>query len=226
MALSKIDTAGLAADAVDNTIVDLADNYTYSGSVAVPGHVVQVVSNNLQTPLAYSAANGSGQASVTNGWTVIPSELHTDITAKLANSKFFVQFDGNMSAGGGNLYGDWIGGFGLLVDPAGGTSWTIIGSGDNGAATTNRKFFISRASADGAGNDSYPQISLNASYLYNSSVSAGATLRFAVEYFHYYHATYHPTLYINRSQSATNSGSSNAYQGASATTLTVMEIAQ
>ena len=37
MALSKIDTAGLAADAVDNTILDLAGNYAFTGTVTGAG---------------------------------------------------------------------------------------------------------------------------------------------------------------------------------------------
>ena len=193
--------------------------------VPAAGSVVQVVSTNLQTPIAYSSANGSGQATVTNGWTIIPSELHTDITAKASNSKFLVQFDGNISADATGGYGDWIGGFGLLVDPAGGTSWTIIGSGNNGTATSNRKFFFSRAGPTGGGNDGYHSIPLSGSVLYGSSVSAGNTLRFAIEYFHYYLST-HTNLYINRTTNASNGGSANVYQGAMATTITVMEIAQ
>lgn len=59
MALSKIDTAGLAADAVDNTIVDLADNYTYSGNVNIPGHVVQVASAPITTTTQLSTSSST-----------------------------------------------------------------------------------------------------------------------------------------------------------------------
>ena len=37
MALSKINTGGLAADAVDNTILDLADNFAFTGTVTGAG---------------------------------------------------------------------------------------------------------------------------------------------------------------------------------------------
>jgi hypothetical protein len=46
MALSKIDTPALVADAVDNTILDVADNFAFSGTVTgagVSGKVLQVV---------------------------------------------------------------------------------------------------------------------------------------------------------------------------------------
>lgn len=41
MALSKIDTAGLVADAVDNTILDLADNFAFTGAVTGAGGYTQ-----------------------------------------------------------------------------------------------------------------------------------------------------------------------------------------
>lgn len=37
MALSKINTGGLVADAVDNTILDLADDYAFTGTVTGAG---------------------------------------------------------------------------------------------------------------------------------------------------------------------------------------------
>ena len=42
MAISKIDTAGLVADAVDNTILDLASNYSFSGSISGASDVVLI----------------------------------------------------------------------------------------------------------------------------------------------------------------------------------------
>ena len=41
MALSKIDTAGLAADAVDNTILDLTSNYAFTGTITGAGGYTQ-----------------------------------------------------------------------------------------------------------------------------------------------------------------------------------------
>jgi len=41
MALSKIDTAGLAADAVDNTILDLTSNFAFTGTITGAGGYTQ-----------------------------------------------------------------------------------------------------------------------------------------------------------------------------------------
>jgi hypothetical protein len=41
MALSKIDTAGLTADAVDNTILDLTDDFAFTGTVSGAGGYTQ-----------------------------------------------------------------------------------------------------------------------------------------------------------------------------------------
>jgi hypothetical protein len=41
MALSKIDTAGLVADAVDNTILDLTSNFAFTGTVTGAGGYTQ-----------------------------------------------------------------------------------------------------------------------------------------------------------------------------------------
>jgi len=48
MAISKIDTAGLAADAVDNTILDLAGNYSFTGTVSGAGDLSVGVSQTWQ----------------------------------------------------------------------------------------------------------------------------------------------------------------------------------
>lgn len=41
MALSKIDTASIAADAVDNTILDLSANYAFTGTVTGASKILQ-----------------------------------------------------------------------------------------------------------------------------------------------------------------------------------------
>ena len=47
MALTKVNTGGLALDAVDNTILKLDDDYALTGAVSGAGTIVQVV--NVQT---------------------------------------------------------------------------------------------------------------------------------------------------------------------------------
>lgn len=61
MAISKIDTAGLAADAVDNTILDLAGNYSFSGTVTGAGDEAKILSYG-----SYNSGYGSGARLVTS----------------------------------------------------------------------------------------------------------------------------------------------------------------
>lgn len=205
-----------------------------SGDTGVPasgmpaGSVIQVQSVNWNTVLNYSASDGTGQT-LTTGWSVIPTNNFVNLTTKVANSKLMLTIDGNMAPGNGNNYSDWIGGWGFVVDPAGGTNWTRVGSGQNSANTTNVKFFSSRAGTyqTNPGTDPYWIMPVCGNYLYSPSVAAGTTVRAAIEYFHYRNATTHANLLINNNYS--NSGSVNTgnetYHGAFATTLTVMEIA-
>jgi hypothetical protein len=196
-----------------------------SNGLLSSGHVIQVVSNTFTNRLSYGTADGSGAATgITNGFTIIPTHCHTDITAKGNNSKFLVMFDGNIGTtnDGTNGTGDWIGGIGLVVDPAGGTSWTQIGSGTNTANTTNIKFFHTRGNATATGNDPYFHKQMSHNTMYTSSVSSGTTLRFGAEYFHYDTAI-HNAVIINRTPS--NADANNTYNGGNATTITVMEIA-
>ena len=97
------------------------------------------------------------------------------------------------------------------------------------ANANNVKYFSSRSSPfydnDTVGGDGYWKQAIGGNYLYTSSVNAGTTLRFAIEYFHYDNS-YHESMMINRSNSggSSSSGGNRAYQGSNATTLTVMEI--
>jgi hypothetical protein len=186
------------------------------------GSILQVVSTNWNDKKSYGTADGSGQ-SLTNGFSVIPSEGHVDITAQGDNSKFYVVWNTNSTSTGDSSLADWIGGYGLVVDPAGGTTWTRIGSGQNSTAVNNVKFFSTRASMYGdAGNNTFWVLQGNGSYLYTSTVSSETTLRFAVEYYHYDNAE-HGTLLINRNE---NDGTGNEpFRGSFASTISVMEVA-
>ena len=205
------------------------DTSTFGGAITAnnvgAGNVLQVVSNTFNDRLSYGTSDSTGVATgVTNGFTIVPSQSHIDITAKGANSKYLVMFDGNIgtTADGTNGTGDWIGGIGLLVDPAGGTSWTQIGSGENTTNANNIKFFHSRGNTTATGNDSFHHLQMSHNTLYTSSVSAGTTLRFGAEYFHYDTAV-HDALVINRTPN--DSQGNSVYQGGNSTTITVMEIA-
>jgi hypothetical protein len=187
------------------------------------GTVLQVASTNFDDRLTYTSNDNSGvNTSLGSGWSIIPTQSYVNITAKKDNSKFLIGFDGNISCSTDGNIADWIAGFGMVVDPAGGTSWTQIGSGQNNTVSNNRKFFKSRADVTtAAANDGYWKMPLSGSVLYTSSVTAGATLRFAIEYFHYVHAT-HQNLVIN---SVSGLDGNETYSGSLATTISVTEIA-
>ena len=218
---------GLATSATPTTI-EIASGHKLTGaagSVIASGMPLQVQSTNNNTHLSYGTGDGTGVATGTTDFTVVPSEFYVNITALRANSKYLCIFDGNVSVSNDGILGDGINGFGFLVDPAGGTSWTQFGSGSNSSNTNNIKFFATRLSPTGGGDDSYFSLALNGNAMFTSSAAAGATLRFAIEYFHYDNV-HHQTLYINRrANSGANAGNS-VFQGGLATTLTVWEIAQ
>lgn len=216
MAISTISNSGIAPSAGIST------------SKLGSGAILQIKSTNWNTVLNYSAADGTGQT-LGAGWSVIPTNNYVNVTTTVANSKLMIMFSGNMTTGNGNNFSDWIGGFGFVADPAGGTNWSRIGSGQNLTYPNNVKFFSSRANTinTSSGADVYWILPLNANFLYSPSASAGATVRVAVEYFHYYSGAGHPNLVINTNYSSSggvNSGG-DVYQGSFATTLTVFEVA-
>ena len=224
--MSKLKTNTI--EAATGTTVSLTTGHKMSGtagSIIAPGMPLQVQSTNNNTHLSYSSSDSTGVATgISSGFSVVPSEFYVNITALKANSKYLCIFDGNVTVSNDTTAGDGVNGFGFLVDPAGGTSWTQFASGLNSSNADNIKFFISRLSATGGGNDSYFSLALNGNAMYTSSAAAGATLRFAIEYFHYYHSG-HQTMYINRRANSSAQSGDSTFQGGLATTLTVWEIA-
>ena len=217
---------GLSVGGIGSGVVTQA-NRTYS-----TGEVIQTISNTFNTEYSFASGDSSGQAtSLTNGFSVIPTATYLNVTAKRNNSKYLVTFQGNVSTktGDANSQSDGINGFGFVLDPAGGTSFTGISGSANNANSTNTKFFQSRASttlAAGAG-DTYWKMLISGSTIYTSTKTAGSSLRFAIEYFHYDN-TNHDTMYINRAESSNQTASgagNNAYSGGNASNVTVMEIA-
>ena len=61
MALSKIDTPALVADAVDNTILDVADNFAFTGTVTGAG-----IASPLATNITYTTQNIKDSFNVTS----------------------------------------------------------------------------------------------------------------------------------------------------------------
>ena len=198
------------------------------GAGVPAGCMLNIESAWFNNQLSYNTADGTGFSSVNGspissaGFSVVPSLTYVTLTAKQSNSRYYLNFTGNISTSTESNLGDWIGGFGFLVDTNGGTSWQHVGAGVNVNQPSNVKYFLSRASATGGGNDSYYSMQLAGSFLYTSNVTSGNNIRFAIEYFHYDNG-YHEYLYINRTH--VNPQSIQPYSGGLATTFTVMEIA-
>ena len=79
MPISKIDTPALKADAVDNTILDLASNYAFTGTVsgAGGGKIAQVVQT-IKTP-ATNSTSGSSFVSPGSGVSITPSATSSKV---------------------------------------------------------------------------------------------------------------------------------------------------
>lgn len=97
MALSKIDTAGLAADAVDNTILDLADDYALTGNNTLSG--LTVVQSDL-TQVTTGGSSGYFQI----GGISIPSSgiwlVQSMLRIKWGSNTYFIS--AALSTGSGN----------------------------------------------------------------------------------------------------------------------------
>ena len=101
MALSKIDTAGLVADAVDNTILDLAGNYAFTGTVTGAG------GGKLLNVVNASVTAGETFTSLAGGTNTAPNYTDTaltlNITPSASTSKILVLGSFYYDASGGNL---------------------------------------------------------------------------------------------------------------------------
>ena len=226
--MSTLTVQNIQGSSSSSNTINVASGHKISGaagSIIATGSPIQVQSTNNNTHLSYGTGDGTGVATGITDFSVDPSEFYVNITALKANSKYLCIFDGNVTVSNDTTAGDGVNGFGFLVDPAGGTSWTQFASGLNSSNADNIKFFISRLSATGGGNDSYFSLALNGNAMYTSSAAAGATLRFAIEYFHYDNSN-HQTMYINRRPNSGAQAGNSVFQGGLATTLTVWEIAQ
>ena len=57
MALTKVLTGGVADDAVDNTKLDLASNYAFTGTVTGAGHIVQSIFASTSSEVSTSSSS-------------------------------------------------------------------------------------------------------------------------------------------------------------------------
>ena len=92
-------------------LADLMGTSTTVPSSKLPtGTALQTVSTNFNDIISIGSSDSTGVATgLTGGFSFIPDESYVNITAKKANSKYLVQFDGNASASNDTTYGDWIG---------------------------------------------------------------------------------------------------------------------
>lgn len=204
------------------------DNRPEFGASVPAGCMLNIESAWFNTRLEYDVADGTGfsyanGSPITSaGFSVVPSQTYVTMTAKQSNSKYWLNFTGNATTTHDSSLGDEILGFGFLFASDGGTNWQHIGAGTTTNQPGNVKYFSTRLSATGGGNDSYYVVPLAGNYLFKSSVIAGNTIRFAIEYFHYDNSN-HTKLLINRNNAGNEDG--QPYSGGFATTFTVMEIA-
>lgn len=208
---TKIEIPNSGDIEITGTIGSGTFNGTIGDSATFPAGTVLQVKNKYVTDTHTS-----------NSSDFVWDDTYLDVTAKADNSKYLVIFSGNGTPDGGTNEGDSIEGFGFAVDPAGGTSWTYFGGGTNTTHTTNTKFFLTRFDQSGSSlnRDVYYHNLFSGIGEYTSSVNAGTTLRFAIRYFHYYHATLHPNITINSSFAT----GSESYHGNLATSYSVFEI--
>lgn len=84
MPISKIKTNSISEDAVDNTILDVADDFAFTGDVTLgAGSIVQ---QKTRSTVTYFTANP------VNNWTEIHSNFRITITPKLSNSIMLLQY--------------------------------------------------------------------------------------------------------------------------------------
>ena len=80
MALSKIKTASIASGAVDNTILDLTDNYAFTGTVSGVGEILQIKYTQFAGSNTYTTT-GTEPANP-----IILTDLTVNITPSATNS--------------------------------------------------------------------------------------------------------------------------------------------
>ena len=80
MALTKVNTGGLALDAVDNTILKLDDNYALTGTVSGAGKILQVL----------TATDSTERTTSSNSYVTASNTLAVAITPSATSSKIYI----------------------------------------------------------------------------------------------------------------------------------------
>lgn len=91
MALSKIKTASITADAVDNTILDLTDNYAFTGTVSGVGKILQVVSHIEDGLTYYPYVANTDELLIASNANDSTSHVSVSITPSATTSKILLQ---------------------------------------------------------------------------------------------------------------------------------------
>ena len=91
MALTQVLTGGIKADAVDNTILKLDDNFAFTGTITGAGKVLQVVN------FVYNGASVSSTST-----SFVDTDLETSITPSSTSNKILISvtFQGQTDANG------------------------------------------------------------------------------------------------------------------------------
>lgn len=196
MALSKIDTAGLVADAVDNTILDLAGNYAFTGTVsgAGGGKVLQVVSTTKTDTTSVVSTSTNTFADITG--------MSVSITPSATSSKILVMFTANVGQSTSSTVH-----VRLVRDS------TAIYVGDDDSASRLQDSAVLRSASAPY---SLEVGNLNGIHLDSPSTTSAVTYKLQAVL----GASYSGTFYLNRSGADSNAD----FAGRTASSITVMEI--
>ncbi len=126
MALSKIDTPALVADAVDNTILDVADNFAFTGTVTGAG-----IASPLATNITYTTENSGTTQNLTQS--LVKGWANVDCTGT-QNIKDSFNVTSNTDGGTGRSYQN-------LTNNFNSTSWSSPTQGsyeDQGRTTVTQ----------------------------------------------------------------------------------------
>lgn len=126
MALSKIDTPALVADAVDNTILDVADNFAFTGTVTGAG-----IASPLATTITYTTENNGTTQNLTQS--LVKGWANVDCTGT-QNIKDSFNVTSNTDGGTGRSYQN-------LTNNFNSTSWSSPTQGsyqDQGRTTVTQ----------------------------------------------------------------------------------------
>ena len=127
MPISKIDTPGLKADAVDNTILDLTSNYAFTGTVtgAGGGKIAQVTYSQA-ADASYIGTNSSSYVTTSQSVAITPSATNSKIQLNVFTGRPY-------NSGGGDS---------MAVNIYSSATSAYLGTGDNMALVRSNSAVI------------------------------------------------------------------------------------